>query len=76
MEGPVEGEVKDRPIGELFEFEGVKLQVKGTGHNSCCDGCYFDDPYHKCWDMSNPAQFGYCYWKGRRDHKNVIFVEV
>lgn len=31
----------ERAVGEVFDFEGVKLQVKYAGDNLSCCGCYF-----------------------------------
>ena len=33
---------KERKVGEIFEFEGVKLQVVDIGeYGNGCKGCYF-----------------------------------
>lgn len=34
--------VKERHIGDVFEFEGVKLKVVKTIH-CLCNGCYFSE---------------------------------
>ena len=33
----------ERAVGEVFDFNGAKLQVKDTGQKVSCDGCYFDE---------------------------------
>ena len=59
----------ERKIGEIFEYEGKKLQVKESA-SSGCDGCFF---VGKCF-LSDKA--GQCKAVNRTDRKNVIFVEV
>lgn len=64
----------ERAIGEIFDFNDVKLQVKDIGEKACCDGCYFDESEHKCFDAHNCT--GYCHRPFRSDGKDVVFVEV
>ena len=60
----------ERKIGETFEFEGRKFEVKAA---SCgCDGCFFDT---KCLSK-NMELSGECEGSDRDDRKDVIFVEV
>lgn len=60
----------ERKIGEIFEFEGRKFEVKAA---SCgCDGCFFDT---KCLSK-NMELSGECEGSDRYDRKDVIFVEV
>ena len=59
----------ERKIGDTFEFEGKKLQVKESAYNNC-DGCFFDG---KCFSI---AKVGDCGAESRSDEKSVIFVEV
>ena len=60
----------ERKIGETFEFEGRKFEVKAA---SCgCDGCFFDT---KCLSK-NMELSGECEGSDRYDRKDVIFVEV
>ena len=66
----------ERAVGEAFEFNGVKLQVKSIGCKVSCKGCYFDKSHHVCQDMINYAFIGFCYEPYRNDGNNVIFVEV
>ena len=60
----------ERKIGETFEFEGKKLQVKESA-SSGCDGCFFDEQRIPC----SKYVAGYCF-KFRADKKKVIFVEA
>lgn len=64
----------ERNVGEVFCFNNVKLQVKDIGNKACCDGCYFDESEHKCFDAHNCT--GSCHRSLRSDGKNVVFVEV
>ena len=66
----------ERAIGEIFDFNGAKLQVKDTGKRISCDGCYFDESEHECPDTHIQDCIGYCYEPFRSDGKNVIFIEV
>ena len=64
----------ERAIGEVFDFKGVKLQVKDAVRKISCNGCYFDKSEYKCSDVHNCI--GYCYEPFRSDGKDVVFVEV
>lgn len=55
-------------IGEVFEYEGIKLKVVETEDYSC-RGCYFLDLGDKCWQQ-------HCMRFDRKDKKNVIFQTV
>lgn len=59
-----------RPIGEVFEMEGVTLKVV---EGSECRGCYYEDGAPNC---SSPIGTGFCGESARSDEKNVVFVEV
>ena len=61
----------ERKIGEVFELEGKKLQVRES-HRYSCDGCFFNG---HCEHSSNPI-IGLCEKDQREDEKDVIFVEV
>ena len=61
----------ERNIGDTFEFEGKKLQVKESASNGC-DGCFF---YMKCSSITMGLS-GECEVDARDDGKDVIFVEV
>ena len=61
----------ERKIGETFEYEGKKLQVKESTSNSC-DGCFF---YMKCSSITMGLS-GECEVDARDDGKDVIFVEI
>lgn len=66
----------ERAIGEIFDFNGAKLQVKDTGKRISCDGCYFNEPKCACDGVRYINQTGKCFPSLRTDDKNVIFVEV
>ena len=61
----------ERKIGDTFEFEGKKLQVKESASNGC-DGCFF---YMKCSSITIGLS-GECEVDARDDGKDFIFVEV
>ena len=60
----------ERKIGDTFEFDGKKLEVKAASR--ACDGCILEE---KC--SIDPAELlGTCGAGDRTDKKDVIFVEV
>ena len=61
----------ERKIGETFEFEGKKLQVKESERVSCY-GCFFDE---QCLPLRKEVA-GECEFEYRTDKKEVIFVEA
>ena len=61
----------ERKIGETFEFEGKKLQVKES-EEGFCNFCFFNS---ECKNR-NLHVSGACDGAWREDGKNVIFVEV
>lgn len=61
----------ERKIGDTFEFEGKKLQVKESEEGSC-NFCFFNE---ECKNR-NLHVSGACDGAWRDDEKNVIFVEV
>ena len=64
-------ELIERKIGETFEFEGKKIEVKAASSDEC-DGCFFNT---KCTLKSRKLS-GECDRDWRNDRKSVIFVEV
>ena len=61
----------ERKIGETFEFENKKIEVKEVEKN-ICSNCFFNGMcIGKRIDIC-----GECYGKWRSDGKNVIFVEM
>jgi len=60
-----------RPIGEIFEFNGVKLQVVKC---SDCEGCYFYENQIDCCDESVMDITSDCSFQARTN--SVIFKEV
>ena len=60
----------ERKIGEIFEFEGVKLQVvEDNEYTPHCEGCYFK--YHCSGFMS-----AICTPHTRKDGKFVKYKKV
>ena len=73
-EQPQETEaVKERNVGETFEFEGKKLKVMET-KGSICNNCYFECRDCDCENIRKVL--GACVRGTRSDNKPVIFVEV
>lgn len=67
------GSIEERPVGDVFEFEGHKLKVVKS-KNSACFGCYFNT-IAEC-KHQNIKNIGTCYKGDRSDKNYVIFVEV
>lgn len=61
----------ERKIGEVFEYEGKKLQVKESNRYSC-DSCFFKG--HCSSYRKNIT--GECEAVNRGDNKEVIFVDI
>lgn len=67
----------ERAVGEVFDFNGVKLQVEETEKRYSCNGCYFKKSLNSCFDETSIINcMNRCCVIGRSDGKNVIFVEV
>lgn len=66
----------ERAIGEVFDFEGVKLRVEKAGAKISCAGCYFDYPKSPCWKLYGIQKTGVCNPFVRNDKESVIFVKV
>ena len=60
----------ERKIGETFEFEGKRLEVKPASR--ACDGCFLEE---KCC-IDSAELLGTCGFGDRTDKKDVIFVEI
>ena len=59
----------ERKIGEVFEFNGVKLKTVRIDVPFRCEDCYFQDLDVSCKKNS-------CLWCERTDNENVIFMEI
>ena len=62
-------ELKERKIGEVFEFEGKTLKAIESKHYTCY-GCFFNGNCAPCKNIV------YCGPEHRTDKKNIIFVKV
>ena len=60
----------ERKLGEVFEVDGVKLQVVEASDTYSCDGCYFLD------NEKNGCGFQNCLRCERNDGKSVVFQIV
>lgn len=65
--------IEERPIGNVFEFEGTKLKVVKTIH-CLCNGCYFSEN-DRC-NINTPKIAGICDKEDRKDKNFVIFIKV
>lgn len=61
---------KTRPIGEVFKYNKLKLQVQ---EKLSCKGCYFEN---KSGCLYSVGITGCCSSKDRNDHKDVIFKQI
>lgn len=61
----------ERKVGEIFDYEGKKLEVIESKSNGCA-GCFFDEQHIPC----SKNTLGYCGSEFRTDKKEVIFVEA
>lgn len=59
-----------RPIGEVFEYEGIQLKVVKSDR---CEGCHFD---LGCRITADNHILGCCSSVNRSDHEPVMFVKV
>ena len=66
----------ERVVGEVFIYNGILLQVKDTGHETSCNGCYFNRSICTNNKKYSINQTGECFHPGRNDGKDVVFVEV
>ena len=65
-----------RAIGEVFDFDGIKLRVERAKNETSCEGCYFDYQMPPCWQVNRTYNTGCCNHHARSDKKSVIFVKV
>ncbi len=62
----------ERVIGEVFQYDSVKLRVVKNWKNKC-NGCYFENK-HICSKYRD--LLGYCSSFCRDDNRDVIFREI
>ena len=65
-------EIKERKVGEVFEYEGHKLKVVADTDGRKCPKCFF---YSRDCSLIRDVT-GYCLKEKRIDRKGVTFVEV
>ena len=66
----------ERAIGEVFDFNGIKLRVQDAGYKASCNGCYFNGSICTNNEIKSIDQTGGCFRACRADGRNVIFVKV
>ena len=59
----------ERKLGEVFEFNGVKLETIRKDMRLRCERCYFNDFDDFCDNIS-------CMWYERTDEEDVVFREI
>ena len=62
---------KTRPIGEIYKFYQLKLQVI---EEETCEGCFFENDEPICLNVRSYT--GYCGREVREDRKSVIFKRI
>ena len=65
--------VKERKIGEIFDYYGKTLEVVETKTDTCYQCCFKEEP---CRCSKNKSKIGECATIKRTDRRPVIFVEV
>ena len=65
--------VKERKIGEIFNYDGKTLEVVETKSDTCYN-CYFKEKTGRCSRIKSKT--GVCDAHKRSDRRPVIFVEV
>ena len=68
--------VMERKVGEVFDFDGVKLRVERADDETSCNGCYFRHTRRSCFGSGIIPYVGRCNTIARSDKESVIFVEV
>lgn len=62
----------ERKVGDVFDFNGIKLKVKRTD-KPVCNGCFFEKFDCGCWQINGIEETDLCF---RSDKNDVIFIEV
>ena len=60
-----------KEIGEIFEFNGVKLQIVES--NGYCNSCYFN---YNCIACIKPDNLDKCKAYNRKDNKGIYFKVI
>lgn len=61
----------DKPIGSIFIYDGIKLEVKEITNIRFCTGCYFANQGISCYKHKYA-----CTPANRKDKKQVVFSRV
>lgn len=65
----------ERPIGDIFDFDGVKLEVVKEKYCSC-ERCYFHEEKIPCIRQRIITAVGRCNAFNRKDLEFVIFKKI
>ena len=66
----------ERKVGEVFEYNGIKLKVVECENveEFFCGDCFFQSETGDC--CVNEKCLGYCSYEYRKDNKDIIFKRV
>ena len=67
--------IKERKVGEVFTYDGVRLKVVEGRNPLSCAGCYLYDEGYDC-DVTALEALGFCADHDREDEKNVLFRQI
>ena len=65
----------ERPIGDIFDFDGVRLEVVNEKYFSC-EMCYFHEEKIPCIRQRIINAVGRCNAFNRKDLEFVIFKKI
>lgn len=60
----------ERQVGEIFDFNGIKLKAKRTD-KPVCNGCFFEKFDCGCWQINGIEETDLCF---RSDKNDVILL--
>lgn len=63
----------ERPIGEIFKYSDIYLQVVEQLHYNPCENCAF---FLQCNMERDNHILGDCSKETRSDHRHIIFKEI
>ncbi len=64
-------------IGEIVTLPpaGIEARVVEVQSDSC-EGCYYKGHENLCEEYQDNGVLGECYYKCRKDHKNIIYKSL
>lgn len=67
--------IKEVKIGEVVQYNSIKLKCKETSSADCIS-CFFNENNIDCTNKQISHIIGFCSIPYRKDNKNVIFVKI